>query len=539
MLCLPESAMLHHDRLEGWAMTRRFWPERQEARFHASLVALGLGGLLVVLAAWFAAHVFASRMADAEAEHRAVKWSERALTSLQWGKPTFDQAELTPADKARLYDLLLASDVYRFVLYRADGTAFWSSKLSKVGSRVEGGAFPSNVLAGHVHVQARIRKADDIDGLLWRKGNLGLDPDSARDVISVSVPVLLSDRFVGVIETYVDATDIIAFHARQARIAAAVLGGAFGLIFLVMAAMMVFYDRERRANILALVAARDEALAAERAQRELAGELQLVNDDVVTLNRDLASNMRKLSEAQDEIVRKGKLAQLGQLTATVAHEIRNPLGTIRTAAFVIERKIKGQEVGFESSLQRISNGVLRCDAIIAELLDFARSKDLRLEEHAVDEWVARIVQEESPKLPPAVALECRLGLGTSEASFDAARMQRVLINLLNNAAEALVGKKEGRKGAAADPRITVTTRRSARGIEIEVSDNGPGIPPEHMASILEPLFTTKNFGVGLGLPAALKIVEQHRGGLEVRSRPGEGAAFTAWFPVENAKEEAA
>ncbi|MGE0211452.1 MAG: sensor histidine kinase [Parvibaculaceae bacterium] len=521
-------------------MLSKLWPERHEAKFFASLLALGMGGLLVLLASWFAAHSFASRMADLEAERRATKWSERALTSLQSGKPTFDQAELTPADKARLYDLLLASDIYRYVLYRADGEVFWSSKLSKVGSRVEGGTFAPGIAEGQVHIKPEIKKADEIDGLLWRKGSLGLNPNSSRNVISVYVPVMLSDRFVGVIETYVDATDIIAFYARQAQIAAVALGGAFSFIFLAVAAMMVFYARERRSNIRALTKARDDAVLAERSSRELAGELQLVNDDIVTLNQELATNMRKLSEAQDEIVRKGKLAQLGQLTATVAHEIRNPLGTVRTAAFLIERKIRGRETGLETSLQRINNGVLRCDGIITELLDFARSKALQLSSCTFDEWAGEIVREEQQKLPSEIAIECRLGLGPQQVAFDPDRMQRVLINLLSNASEALLGRKEGpRRLSTSDPRIVVSTSMGPRGVEISVSDNGPGIAPDDMERILEPLFTTKNFGVGLGLPAVLKIIEQHQGGLDVHSRPGEGATFTAWFPAEGLKEEAA
>ena len=89
------------------------------------------------------------------------------------------------------------------------------------------------------------------------------------------------------------------------------------------------------------------------------------------------------------------------------------------------------------------------------------------------------------------------------------------------------------------PNIKIESRRTARGIEISVTDNGPGISAENLQKIKEPLFTTKSFGTGLGLPAVEKILEQHDGGLEITSKPGEGASFTAWFPIIETLEEAA
>jgi PAS domain S-box-containing protein len=105
-------------------------------------------------------------------------------------------------------------------------------------------------------------------------------------------------------------------------------------------------------------------------------ELRQVNDEISRLNTELAENMRKLSEAQDELIRRGRMEQLGQLTATVAHELRNPLGAVRTSAFLLERKVKGKELGVEPQLERIASGVTRCDNIITQLLDFSRNKKL-------------------------------------------------------------------------------------------------------------------------------------------------------------------
>ena len=269
-------------------------------------------------------------------------------------------------------------------------------------------------------------------------------------------------------------------------------------------------------------------------------QLKRINDEISRLNSELAGNMRKLGEAQDEILRRGRMAQLGQLTATVAHEIRNPLGAVRTASFLLERKLKDKGLGVEQQLLRIANGITRCDTIIGQLLDFSRASALQTEEIAIDDWLARLVSEEAEKLPAAVTIECDFGLGGMTAAIDAARMSRVVVNLIANAAEAMVGKGDDpAMFSTPEPRIAITTRSCWRGAEITVSDNGPGMTPEILSKVLEPLFTTKSFGTGLGLPAVEKIVQDHHGGLDIRSAPAEGAVATAWFPFRQPVSSAA
>ncbi|MEP7174867.1 MAG: ATP-binding protein, partial [Aestuariivirga sp.] len=268
--------------------------------------------------------------------------------------------------------------------------------------------------------------------------------------------------------------------------------------------------------------------------------LQLVNDDITRLNLDLAEKMRQLREAHDEIIKKGKLAQMGQLVATVAHELRNPLSAVRTSAYLLKRKLTGHSVNVDTQLLRIDNSVARCDAVITQFLDYAKSHQLEYKEFPVDNWVVKLVEEEAQKLPEVVEVECNLGLDGVSASFDPSRLSRVLINLISNASEAMVGKGDDpQKFKTQTPKISVVTRRSRRGIEIAVSDNGPGIAEEQIPKILEPLFTTKSFGTGLGLPAALQVLEQHRGGLQVNGGLGKGATFTAWIPLSPQQVQAA
>jgi signal transduction histidine kinase len=219
----------------------------------------------------------------------------------------------------------------------------------------------------------------------------------------------------------------------------------------------------------------------------------------------------------------------------VAHELRNPLGAVRASIFLLERKIKSGGSNIEQQIGRINKGVARCDDIITQLLDFSRTKALECDYKDLDGWLARLVEEEAEKLPVAVSIECDLGLDGRAMRFDPSRLSRVIINLLANASEALVGRgDDSTKFASANPLITIATRAVSRGIEISVSDNGPGIPDDVKSQILEPLFTTKSFGTGLGLPAVEKILQQHGARLEIVSRPGEGARFTAIFPHASA-----
>jgi signal transduction histidine kinase len=308
-----------------------------------------------------------------------------------------------------------------------------------------------------------------------------------------------------------------------------------GLVFMVLCVALYGHWIGR------LMRSKYEELAASHGKSQaFAIQLQAMNEEVTKLNVDLADRMRQLREARDDIVRRGRLAQLGQLTATVAHEIRNPLGSVRTSAYLLARKIKGKGLAVEPQLERINNGVARCDAIITDLLEFSRTETLQCETRDLDSWLAGTVEEESARLPSSIEVECHLGLDGEEVAFDPSRLARVIVNLLNNASGALLGRGDTlARHAGLVPRIVIATRASTRGIEIAVTDNGPGMDAETLQKVFEPLFTTKNFGTGLGLPAAQKIAEQHGGGVEVTSKPGEGTSVIVWLPGSHAATLAA
>ncbi len=264
-------------------------------------------------------------------------------------------------------------------------------------------------------------------------------------------------------------------------------------------------------------------------------ELKRINEEILRLNTELADNMRLLKEAQDALIKKGRLEQMGQLTATIAHELRNPLGAVRTSAFVMEKRLKNSGLDLDAQFNRIKNGVTRCDNIITQLLDFSRGKQLDCKSLNLDDWIARIVEEEAARLPTNVNIKCLLGLGGLHVSFDPGRLQRAILNLIANASEAMVGIDGlAVKDGAPDATITLLTGLDGPFVTIEVSDNGPGMTADIIGRIREPLFTTKSFGTGLGVPVIEQVVAQHGGSLSIQSAIGEGSRFTLRLPVYEA-----
>jgi signal transduction histidine kinase len=274
------------------------------------------------------------------------------------------------------------------------------------------------------------------------------------------------------------------------------------------------------------------ARAAEEQAQTQAAELKKLNENISYLNTELAAKIKSLREAQEDIIKKGKLAQLGQLVATVAHEIRNPLGGISTSAFLLRRLITTPDIRTSASLDRIDNGIKRCDDIITQLLDFSRSGQPQTEKANLDSWVAETVTETAETLPDNISLTCVLSCGEQTVEFDTSRLRRALTNVIQNAAEAMMdNEKKVTRFSGHEPSITVTTQLSKRGAEIHVTDNGPGMDSEVIRRIREPLFTTKSFGTGLGIPAVEKTLDLHGGGLDITSKPGHGATFILWLPT--------
>ena len=250
-------------------------------------------------------------------------------------------------------------------------------------------------------------------------------------------------------------------------------------------------------------------------------ELERYRSDLEAL---VIQRTRELQAAQAELVQKERLAVLGQLTATVSHEIRNPLGTVSNALYLL-REILGDDCleRVERPLALAERGVARCDGIISELLDFTRRRKLQRVSVAMDGWLAGLLDEMA--WPASVECLRRLDSGVV-APIDPERLRRALINVIDNALQAMESLPLERQ------RLEVCTRRLDNRCEIMVRDSGIGIPAEIMERIHEPMFSTKTFGVGLGVPIIRNIIADHGGGVDYQSVAGEGTTVTMWLPLQ-------
>lgn len=240
--------------------------------------------------------------------------------------------------------------------------------------------------------------------------------------------------------------------------------------------------------------------------------------------RRYAENLR---EKEAELARGEKMASLGMLAAGVAHEIRNPLTAIKAAIFV---QLKKAPPGSQdrADLDLVSGEITRLEHIVRDFLQFARPGEPQLVTTPADQPLRQVQTLLAPQLDKS---NIRLLLETSPPALlriDPDQIEQVLINLVQNAAEAI-----GHDGT-----ITLRARRDSRTlgegatnvVVLEVSDTGPGIPPEVEKRLFDPFFTTKRGGTGLGLSIGARIVQQHGGVMQCQTRPNRGTTFGIVLP---------
>lgn len=248
---------------------------------------------------------------------------------------------------------------------------------------------------------------------------------------------------------------------------------------------------------------------------------------VTVLRRRYGALSERHARAQEALRRRDRLAAMGEMAASVAHEIRNPLNAIAMSAQRLRREWDTAGAGSEGEreerrelLDVLAAETRRIDAKVQQFLDFARPPVLRRGPVALGEWAGALVEARRPLAESReVSLEVDLGQA-GEAQVDAEQLRQALDNVLRNAIEA----------APAGGRVRVTARSLAREHVLEVSDTGPGIPPEALPRLFDLYFTTKPEGTGVGLAITQQVVAAHGGTVEVDPRPGQGARFTLRLP---------
>jgi signal transduction histidine kinase len=241
----------------------------------------------------------------------------------------------------------------------------------------------------------------------------------------------------------------------------------------------------------------------------------------------LAEANENLQKAEAAATRSERLAALGQLSAGLAHELRNPLGTMKTSAEMLLQNVPSDnEIACEMA-QFISSEVDRTDSLITRFLDFARPLALRSERADVGQVIDRAIEEIDRHRPPFdVTIYKNYSPDIRLFRFDPELMQRVFYNLILNAIQA----------SPPQGSVTVKTRPINGTVEIAVIDRGSGIAKNHLENIFNPFFTTKSKGTGLGLAIVSKIVDQHGGKIAVESEAGSGSVFRVYLPTREDTE---
>jgi two-component system NtrC family sensor kinase len=261
-----------------------------------------------------------------------------------------------------------------------------------------------------------------------------------------------------------------------------------------------------------------------------------LNEMQQTLESKVDERTRQLQTAQKKLVQADRLASLGTLAASVAHEINNPISGVLNLSMLLERLMAkgeypaGREAEFRKYLALISTETARVGRIVSDLLAFSRRSKPQRASADLNKLVRTTLGLADHKLKlisAEVVLQLQEGLPFVEC--DASQMQQVILNLVLNGAQAMQPLGGGK--------LTIGTRLLADGdnVELWVSDTGQGIAPENLSKIFDPFFTTKadGKGVGLGLAVLYGIVKAHDGEVEVTSRINQGTTFTVTLPLRS------
>jgi signal transduction histidine kinase len=268
-------------------------------------------------------------------------------------------------------------------------------------------------------------------------------------------------------------------------------------------------------------------------QAALALENALMYEELKTFSSELEGRVRKasarLEETQRQLFQSEKLAALGKLSAGIAHEIRNPLTSIKILIHSLADE-QATSSSREKDLAVIEGEIGRVNKIIKQFLDFARPRPPSLETLDVrailEETLALLIYEMEAQ---GISLEKSYSPDLPPIPVDREQMKQVFLNLMLNALQAM------EKGGT----LRVVTRRASpfpgegerSAAEVSFADTGPGIPEDLRGKIFEPFFSTKEEGIGLGLPIAQRIVEEHGGEVRVESKVGQGTTFTIALPI--------
>ncbi|MGI4980061.1 MAG: two-component system sensor histidine kinase NtrB [Janthinobacterium lividum] len=269
----------------------------------------------------------------------------------------------------------------------------------------------------------------------------------------------------------------------------------------------------------------DLARPAGVANRPQLAEFERILTGINAMASSLQEQILTQQNLQEQLRHRERLSALGQFAAGVAHELRNPLATIRLRAQMSQHAPNQETLARNSGV--ILEEVDRLDAMIGRLLYFARPISLDLQRLNVAELCSDVIRSWQARSPDSIRLRCD-SAGRIEVLADRSRLLQVLDNLVENAIQATRG---------APGEVVLRATEHLNRVRIEVLDQGPGFSPEALKHAFDPFYTTKETGTGLGLSIAFELVEAHGGTLLAASRPGGGATVSVTLPQQGPTKE--
>ncbi len=261
--------------------------------------------------------------------------------------------------------------------------------------------------------------------------------------------------------------------------------------------------------------------------KEKTGELLHAKEELTKYGRDLERRVeartRELKAAQDELVKKERLAAIGEMASVVGHEIRNPLAVINNSIYFIKTKM-GMDGGIDPKIERhisiIQSEVKQANSIIDEILTYSRGRELKPEVLKLNHWLDELLSVFP--FPPHIMVDKRLDARDPVVNIDADEMRQAVRNIIGNGIEVMPVKG----------RLRVATSVLENGwVRLDVADAGPGIPADVLDKIFTPFYTTKARGTGLGLAVVKKVMDRHGGRVEVETEIGRGSVFHLYLPL--------
>jgi signal transduction histidine kinase len=334
-----------------------------------------------------------------------------------------------------------------------------------------------------------------------------------RRPLQIRQPIQLEGEPLGTITLVSDLRGLfsnIMWDTITILITSAVMFVLVGLLFAKLHKVIVDPIRELAEGMQAVSARQDYDVRVAVHGRDEVGQLATAFNNM----------LGRMTEAREELVRKEKLAMLGQVAGTVGHELRNPLGVMSNAVYFLQTVHSESDETTREYLGIIKNEIAAADRIVGDLLDSVRIKAPHPERVGVQQLVEQVLGRIS--LPPQVEIKLGIPESLPAVSVDALQIHQVLRNLVSNALEAMPdgGRLE----------IVAAEAEPGRTIAVTVSDTGTGMTPEHRARLFQPLYTTKARGIGLGLVVVKNLTQANGGSIDVHSEAGRGTKFIITLP---------